>query len=275
MGSPGPATAESAASRPAKRMRASPGVMAPPRPATVRGRYPGPAGHRRRASGRRSRSGPRPGARNTSGGPGGRRPRRTPCAAPGRRAASAAAAASAAGSRAGISRPVVPCTTLSVRPPTALATTGTPQAIASSGVMPNGSYQGVHTTTSADRIRAGTWARGTAPVNTTRSATPRARAMSRSRRYSASPPSWSRSGPPATTSSAPGSRASASMAVSMPLRSTSRPSVSSRPGDSRRATAPDGQKVPVSTPHGTTDTLPAGMPSWPSSRTSSRQVAMT
>ena len=54
----------------------------------------------------------------------------------------------------------VPCTTLSVRPPTALATTGTPQAIASSGVMPNGSYQGVHTTTSADRIRAGTWSRG-------------------------------------------------------------------------------------------------------------------
>ena len=65
------------------------------------------------------------------------------------------------------------------------------------------------------------------------------------------------------------------MAVSMPLRSTSRPSVSSRAGESRGATAPDGQKVPVSTPQGTTDTLPGGIPSWPSSRTSSRQVAMT
>ena len=59
-------------------------------------------------------------------------------------------------------------------------------------------------------------------------------------------------------SSTPGSRASASMAVSMPLRSTSLPSVSSRAGESRGATAPDGQKVPVSTPQGTTDTLPAG-----------------
>ena len=34
-------------------------------------------------------------------------------------------------------------------PPTREPTTGTPQAIASNGVIPNGSYQGVETNTSA------------------------------------------------------------------------------------------------------------------------------
>ena len=41
-------------------------------------------------------------------------------------------------------------------PPTAVATTGTPHAIASSATMPNGSYQGAHTTASAERSNAGT-----------------------------------------------------------------------------------------------------------------------
>ena len=43
------------------------------------------------------------------------------------------------GSRAGTNAPVTESTTVSDMPPTALATTGTPQAMASSGTMPNGS----------------------------------------------------------------------------------------------------------------------------------------
>jgi len=85
-----------------------------------------------------------------------------------RRAGSASSArsalASTTGSRGGTSHPVARSTTVSVRPPTALATTGTPQAMASSGTMPNGSYHGTQTTTSADRIRTGMSARVTLPA---------------------------------------------------------------------------------------------------------------
>ncbi len=71
-------------------------------------------------------------------------------------------------------------------PPTALATTGRPHAIASSGTIPNGSYQGTHTTASAERSSAGTSGRATAPSRRTRSATPAAAAACRSRRASGS-----------------------------------------------------------------------------------------
>ena len=50
---------------------------------------------------------------------------------------------------AGTSTPVTPSSIVSSSPPTALPTTGRPQAAASSGTMPNGSYHGVQTTTSA------------------------------------------------------------------------------------------------------------------------------
>ena len=54
-----------------------------------------------------------------------------------------------AGSCGGTRKPVTPSTTEYWMPPTALPITGVPQAIASSGVMPNGSYHGVVTNTSA------------------------------------------------------------------------------------------------------------------------------
>ncbi len=91
---------------------------------------------------------------------------------PASESSAAAASAVAAASWGGTSNPVPPWTTLSVRPPTEAATTGIPQAIASSGVIPNGSYHGVHRTRSADLIRAGTSGRGTAPVKITRLVTP-------------------------------------------------------------------------------------------------------
>jgi hypothetical protein len=59
---------------------------------------------------------------------------------------------------------VTPSTTVSIIPPTAEATTGTPQAIASSGTMPNGSYHGAQTTTSAERSNAGSSLRSIAPA---------------------------------------------------------------------------------------------------------------
>ena len=67
-----------------------------------------------------------------------------------------------------------PGTTVSVSPPTAVATTGMPQAIASSGTMPNGSYHGAQTTTSAERRSAGIGP-GHPAGEVTRSATPCAR----------------------------------------------------------------------------------------------------
>src|SRR5947208_3253532 len=47
------------------------------------------------------------------------------------------ASAMRSGERGGTCSPVVPSTTVSIRPPTALATTGTPQAMASSGTKPD------------------------------------------------------------------------------------------------------------------------------------------
>ena len=90
-------------------------------------------------------------------------------------------------------------------PPTAEATTGTPQAIASSGTIPNGSYHGTRRTASAERSRAGSSSRPTRPRKRTPvlDAEPcgpaRAAARPRGRcRASAA------SGPPATSSSVSG-----------------------------------------------------------------------
>src|SRR5690625_4314353 len=73
----------------------------------------------------------------------------------------------------GTSLPVTPSTTVSVSPPTADATTGTPHAIASSGTIPKGSYHGVHATTSAERMKEGNSSRETCPVRWTLSLRPR------------------------------------------------------------------------------------------------------
>ncbi|CUI30293.1 Uncharacterised protein [Achromobacter xylosoxidans] len=69
-----------------------------------------------------------------------------------RRAGSAASWASRSarlsGSRGGTRKPVLPCTTVLRMPPVSEPTTGRPQAMASTGVMPKGSYHGVVTNTS-------------------------------------------------------------------------------------------------------------------------------
>ena len=91
------------------------------------------------------------------------------------------ASATAGRITAGTSRPVSPSTTVSNNPPTADPTTARPQAAASIGTMPNGSYHGVHTTRSADRISAGAAHGRTLPNSWTRSATPSSSANASSR----------------------------------------------------------------------------------------------
>jgi hypothetical protein len=163
---------------------------------------------------------------------------------------------------------------LSSRPPTAEPTTGTPQAMASSGTMPNGSYQGTHATTSAERNSAGTSGRATAPRNSTWSSTPSARARPRRRRTSGSEPRASAGGPPATTSSVPGSADSAEITSSMPLRGTSRLTTTTRwPPRLGGATGPAGRKAVGSMPHGTTVMRSGSPPRAVSSATSSVHVA--
>ncbi|OUD90792.1 hypothetical protein CMMCAS03_09580 [Clavibacter michiganensis subsp. michiganensis] len=191
----------------------------------------------------------------------------------------------AAGSRGGTRIPVTPSTTLSVRPPTADATTGTPEAIASSGTMPNGSYQGAHTTTSAVRITAGMSAWETRPWRRTRSATPAARAASIRRRASASSPASAASPDPPTMTSSTSRRPRrariprASIARSTPLRGTRRPTTMTRIGCVGSASAASsyarGVKCPMSTPHGITVMRAASTPARTSSAASSEQVAMT
>ena len=126
--------------------------------------------------------------------------------------------------------PVTPATTVSSRPPTADATTGTPQAIASRAVIPNGSYHGTVTATSADRNNAGMSSWRTWPRNVTRSATPCRSATSRRREISGSSSMSPAGGPPATSNSVPASPLSASSTVWTPFRSTSRPTVTRRCG---------------------------------------------
>src|SRR5690606_41467907 len=123
------------------------------------------------------------------------------------------------------SAPVTRSTTVSVSPPTEVATTGTPQAIASSGVNPNGSYQEAHTTTSADRYQAGISSRGTPPVSRTRSATPHSAASARNWPATGSPASWPAGGPPMITSSAPGTYCSARMMSANNSRASNRPTL--------------------------------------------------
>ena len=61
----------------------------------------------------------------------------------------ASRSATASGSRGGTRYPVSLSRTVNLIPPTFEPTTGVPQAIASTGVIPNGSYHGVDTKTSA------------------------------------------------------------------------------------------------------------------------------
>ena len=117
---------------------------------------------------------------------------------------------------------------MSSSPPTALATTGTPQAIASSGTMPNGSYQGVQTTRSAERSSAGTSGAGHRADQPDPVGHPEALGQPGQPAASGSPASSSAAGPPAMTSSASGTPTSARITVSKPLRGTSRPTHSSR-----------------------------------------------
>ena len=62
---------------------------------------------------------------------------------------SASRSASDSGSSGGTRYPVTPSHTVYLIPPTSAPITGVPHAIDSSGVRPNGSYQGVVTKTSA------------------------------------------------------------------------------------------------------------------------------
>ena len=145
--------------------------------------------------------------------------------------------------------------------------------------MPNGSYQGTQTTASALRSRAGSSARPTRPRKCTRSSTWALRASARSRPTSGSVSTSAASGPPATTSSASGPPlltrpASAEIALPMPLRSTRRPTYTSRARPGVRSSAsPIGRKVSRSTPHGTTEMRLRSPPRRSSSKTSSLQVA--
>jgi hypothetical protein len=79
-------------------------------------------------------------------------------------------------------------------PADGVADDGTPQAIASSGTMPNGSYQGTQTTTSAERSSAGISSRPTRPAQHQPVATPSAAASSAAARASGSASSAPASG---------------------------------------------------------------------------------
>ena len=114
-----------------------------------------------------------------------RRPR-AGCAA-GSWSASTSASASASGRSGATSRPVVPSRSTSADPPTAVATTGTAHAIASSSAIGIPSVRDGSTATSAARTYGATSATGPGRVIT--SATPAARAASRSRARSAPSPS--------------------------------------------------------------------------------------
>ena len=93
-------------------------------------------------------------------------------------------------------------------PPTAVPTTGTPQAIASSGVSPNGSYQGAATSRSAERYQRRISSRGTAPTSRTRSADPaRLRRAPAAGGRTGRSPAAPAGGPPTTTHSASGTSA--------------------------------------------------------------------
>ncbi|KZX19827.1 hypothetical protein ACH61_03073 [Rathayibacter tanaceti] len=144
--------------------------------------------------------------------------------------------------------------------------------------MPNGSYQGAQTTTSAERSIAGIAVCESWPTKSTRSATPRLEATACSRWYSGSAVRASpEPEPPTTTSSAScpasTSRASASIAMPMPLRGTRRPIVISRARSPRGAREPRTENRSMSTPQGTTEMRAVGTPRPLSSNASSEQVA--
>jgi hypothetical protein len=111
------------------------------------------------------------------------------------------APARAAASPAGTSRPVSPSATISGRPPTLLATTGNPTAMASMAAIPRPSCNDGRTKTSAPGSRCSTAVEK--PQNTTFSASPCCRAASSSCVRSVPLPQITqRSGSPSATRSA-------------------------------------------------------------------------
>jgi len=183
--------------------------------------------------------------------------------------------ASATGSCGGTRSPVIPSATTSGRQPVAAATTGTPQAIASSATVPAGSYHGVHTIASALRSSAGSSARPTWPVKITRSATPLRSASATSRGAWQIPPCAPGSGPPTISSSASGTWRSALIAVPNPAPGVSRPTATSRGRRPRGTAGPCGLNHPTSTPRGTTTVAGRRTPVRTSSSTSCLELAST
>ena len=119
----------------------------------------------------------------------------------GSRSISSRRAQSASGSRGGTRNPVSPSTTVKAIPPTCEPITGVPHAMASSGVSPNGSYQGVVTATSAAAYQRCSSSGCRQPANRTRSSTPSSAARARSTPISGVA-TWSgRSVSPPTTNS--------------------------------------------------------------------------
>ena len=192
----------------------------------------------RAASARRWPASPgRSGPRSSGTGPGPRGDARIPPAASGWSAGSGSAGEQARGWPGWTSAPVVPSMIVSRWLPTADATTGTPQAIASSATVANGSAVTRSTSRSAERSRAGRSSSPTVPWSTSRSRTRSSVASRVSARYILSLRAGARSGPPAMTSSAPGISVSArSTATSRPCCFASGATQSSR--GARRAAQP-------------------------------------
>ena len=147
---------------------------------------------------------------------------------------------------------MTPSSTVSSRPPTALPTTGTPQAAASSGVMPNGSYQGVR----QDDVGRPVEGRhppvrhlADQPDPVVDAQLPRQPHQAAGLGVAAQLLAAEDHRP--RRARRPAAAASARTAVSNPLRSTRRPTASSLGGLPARPVGP-GAKWTVSTPHGTT-----------------------
>ena len=117
---------------------------------------------------------------------------------------------------------------------------GTPQAVASSATTPDGSYVGVHATTSADRSNSGISASVACACTRSRSATPNRSARPRSLRASRSD-CWSpRSASPMITNSAAGISRKARTNTSKPLSSNIFPTPTARCSPLRAACGPFG-----------------------------------
>ena len=138
-----------------------------------------------------------------------------------------------------------------------------------------GSYSETLTSRSAERSSGGSAPRPTSPANSTRPVTSRDSASFASLRYAMSPRSLARGGPPATTSSAPGTLDIACSSVASASCSCRSATVTSRCRPVRSATGPSGLNSSVSTPQGTTRIDRRGTPSLVRSDSSSELPATT